>query len=133
RADAAFLPSADSRQLLHASVHRLAVYPDHAGRRPVYLGHRFVEGFSRANGDGQPDAVDLPFGLCLPDRFHAVDFPPTVASLPDDVADRRGPRRNHPWRRLEGTLAALRGALGHGHLLACPEHASLQEAGELRV
>ena len=64
--------------------------------------------------DGDGDAVDLPVGLRLPGRLDAVVLPVGVAVGPDDLADRRVPRRDPARRRLAGTVAARRHSLGHG-------------------
>ena len=66
------------------------------------------------NGHGHGHAVDLPVGLRLPARLDAVVLPVRGAADPDDLADRRVPRRHPARRRLGGAVAARFGSLGHG-------------------
>ena len=49
--------------------------------------------------------VDLPLGLRLPARLDAAALPVLSQTGPDDLADRRGPRRDPPRRRLGRALA----------------------------
>src|SRR5262249_3457415 len=78
-------------------------------------------------GDGDDDAVDFPLRLRLPARFDADVLLVCRAGVPDDVADRRGPRRDSPRRRLAPALDSLRGAVVDGHRHVRAEHVQVPQ------
>src|SRR5581483_7752891 len=115
RPDAHRLRRADPRARHHALDAELAVRVLLPGPGAVHLDARQHARGGGADGDGDDDAVDLPVGLRLPARLDAALLLVRGPDLPDDVADRRGPRRDPARRGLGGAVGALGGAVGDGH------------------
>src|SRR5207248_11034843 len=125
------LPRADPRLRPHAADADAAVRVHVPGARAADLDAGQHTRGGGAGGDGDDDAVDLPVGLCVPAGFDAGGVLLPRADLPDDVADRRGPRGDPARGWLARAVGALAGALGHGRGGLRAGNAEVQEAANV--